>query len=195
MADNVTLPGAGTVILTEDVGQGRQMPVSKIWTGASGSAGGPVTAQNAFPVTAVSGALENGNLATIASRIPQNGRAPSSGSLPVVLPRLFGVRGNVTPPAAGVLLYSGSCTVRTYHCVQRGPNAYVQLSDGTTQPASGSAPVMSFLMGNNTILYPAAVDVPFDNGIYMSYTNTLGGYTAVTLAPTGSFSYSFSLDV
>lgn len=194
MADNVTLPGAGTIILTEDVGEGRQMPVSKIWTGVSGSADGPVTSLNPFPVTAVSGALESGNLATIASRIPPIGRAPASGSLPVTMPRTTNIRNTITPPIAGVLLHSGSCTIRNYHCIQRGSSAYIQLHDTTTQPVTGTVPVSQFSMGNANILYPNNVDIPHENGIYFVYSNTLGGYTPVTLAPTGSFTYSLSLD-
>lgn len=49
MADNVTLPGAGRVIMTEQVG-GVDIPVSKIRVGAQDADGGDVTVSNPFPV-------------------------------------------------------------------------------------------------------------------------------------------------
>lgn len=51
MADNVTLPGAGAVIMTEQVA-GVQIPVSKIRLGAQDADGGDVTTSNPFPVMA-----------------------------------------------------------------------------------------------------------------------------------------------
>jgi hypothetical protein len=49
MADNVTLPGSGSLIASDDVG-GVQYQRVKIQTGADGVAGGDVTAANPFPV-------------------------------------------------------------------------------------------------------------------------------------------------
>jgi hypothetical protein len=52
MSDNTVLnPGSGgDTVRSEDVGAGVKIPASKIYTGAHGTDGGPVTTSNALPV-------------------------------------------------------------------------------------------------------------------------------------------------
>ncbi len=96
MSDNVTLPGTGSVVRTDDIG-GVQFPVSKLTIGADGADDGLVSAANPLPVSVVgastlpAGAAREATLAgvltTIAyqARMPVLGQALKTGSVPVVL--------------------------------------------------------------------------------------------------------------
>lgn len=96
MSDNVTLPGTGAVVRTDDIG-GVQFPVSKLTIGADGTDDGLVSSANPLPVEiigaptlptgAASEATLAGVLSTIAfqARMPVLGQALRAASVPVTL--------------------------------------------------------------------------------------------------------------
>ena len=194
MADNVTLPGAGIVIITEDVGQGRQLPVSKIWTGASGSAVGPVTAENPFFVSVVSGALETGNLATIVARLPTLGAAAVSGSMPVTLPTVTSYHGNLSPPpVAGSQIVTGPGKVVGFQYASRIAASNVQLYDATAQPASGSSWSWAVPLPAGGTTSGVTAPVPFVSGLRLMLSNSTDGYNPLA-STSGSLAYSISVE-
>ena len=194
MADNVTLPGAGIVILTEDVGQGRQLPVSKIWTGVSGSADGPVTEANPFFVSVVSGALEAGNLATIVTRLPPLGVAAVSGCMPVTLPAVVNYHDKLSPPpVAGTQIITGAGKVIGVQMNSRLGAAHMQLYDATAQPASGSSWLWNFSLPASSQGSYIATSLPFATGLRFVMSNATDGYIALASA-SGSIAYSITVE-
>lgn len=86
MADNTTLDqgSGGDTLRTEDVG-GVKVPVSKIYLGASGVDGGPVTTANPFPTKPVSGSLVSLLLGGNATPVSLSNPLPVSGGLGVLV--------------------------------------------------------------------------------------------------------------
>ena len=100
MSDNVTLPGTGVIIATEDLGGGVEIQVNKIAFGSHGSST-DVSSSNPLPVTAnagtgtftVSGTVTttppsnaSTNIAQVGGSSVSLGQAVAGSSIPVVLP-------------------------------------------------------------------------------------------------------------
>jgi hypothetical protein len=146
VADDVTLPGTGVVIVTEDIGGGVELPVSKIHTGAHGTDGGAVTAANPLYVSNVavpqygSKTAMTCTLAALASGSAQGATAVQNTAaytdVMIVL--------SVTLPSSGV---SATGSVNVYAMLSLDGTTYLSGFNGTNGAVTLSAPTGLSLIG------------------------------------------------
>ncbi len=153
-----------------------------------GSGGGAVT---------ISDATEEGNTATIASRLPSLGQQAASASLSTV-PAVPSHEDTHALPAAGVQVKTGSGSVEWIHVdntLAGNATFILGLYDSVDQPANGTDCLwdQSFNAGQTLGASTGAGQegTPFANGLWMAATSTAGQYTSVGSGPAAVIKVNF----
>jgi hypothetical protein len=183
MADNTQLGVGvgGDIIRDEDLGAGVKMPVSKIYTGAAGVDGGPVTADNRLPVATASNVAPGSDTDNV--DVTLLGGADSYGLAQELRVRLLSGRNELSTTDQSVITCLSDLQIELCRILQGGGEGPLNVRINDPAPIAGTGQVGQEARGMVPILN-GAIDTT--NKLRTLLVDTLGRLNAVGPAAPGA---------